>query len=199
MSHPVKASAFASTAQRDRLITAITEGPPLTTRMMKMYLGSCGRIHSPAVLLAAWRHQRITARQLRELLYIVWSYAEYPQDYISDDDWRDMFRAAGYTSHGQPATPPDRIQLFRGSPWEYRRRWSWTDNLPCAQIHAQGGIAWRKEGIVWTLTAPASAILLHRNHIDFEEYVVDTDGLEIRPVVRADLDNWTDRNGLPRV
>lgn len=161
----------------------------LTWKTLAAMITAAGNTQAPAVLYTTWKAGMVTTRQLQAWLPRVWNIAEYPHDTISNDMWREMFGTAGYTSDGTPATPPETIQLYRGCAPEYRTNWSWTDHLLAAAAHAVAVPGRKHSPTVWATTAPGEAVLIHRTHVDFDEYVIDTDGLsieQVRPPILAD-------------
>lgn len=152
---------------------------PLSRDELESERRLAGRNYGPAILLTAWMGKRIDTDTLAAVIGDVWSSAEFPMDYLRQADWLEMFRAAGYTSEGEPATPKP-VRLYRGAPYTYRRRWSWTDDLDRAKWFATKYR--RLPGRVWVLDAPAESLLCYVGGYRQErEYVVNTKGLKITP------------------
>jgi hypothetical protein len=158
----------------------LTNARPLTDHMLKSLLLKADE-GSAAALLAAWQAERITTDQLRAALADAWGRTGRPDEALTRTEWRHMFRAAGYGSNGAPATP-QHMTLYRGSTASGRRNWSWTDDARVAHAYVlERGMG----GHIWTTDAPAHALLAHITHtsddgVTYNEYVIDTDGLDIR-------------------
>ncbi|ODQ96605.1 hypothetical protein BHQ17_00070 [Mycolicibacterium holsaticum] len=124
-----------------------------------------------------WQRGLIAHEHMARYVHSVWSYADQPHQALSDDEWRTMFRAAGYTCNGEPAEPRPR-RLYRGSPATFKRNWSWTPSRYVAtQFNLRRG---HSDCDVWAIDAPASSQLSHHRFGDgYEEIICDTDGLRI--------------------
>ncbi|WP_460359491.1 hypothetical protein [Mycobacterium sp. ZZG] len=136
----------------------------------------------PRLLLETWRLRFIDLATLRQYLRLAWFDCEFPYDALAAEEWREIFDAAGFTDDGQPAIPPDRIRLYRGAPYQYRRGWAWSQYAFVALAYArQQRRSSNGSGpsMLWTTVAPGSALLfvgdIHR------EYAVDTTDLVIAP------------------
>lgn len=113
----------------------------------------------------------------------IWSESEYPQELLSNDEWRELFHKAGYCAGGESVKrPTEPLVLYRGSVPSRRRRWSWTSSLEIARQFAHG-ISWRPtDGVVWTARVAPWRLFAHINEADGRaesEYVVDTRRLRI--------------------
>lgn len=132
------------------------------------------------ILWHAWQSQEIARDELGQHLATVWGRVG-KQRYTSltRAQWRQLYRSAGFTRNGQPAPAPGTLVLYRGASAEYARNWSWTDRLDIAEQYARN-----QRGEIWTVTPPGSAVLAYRDTplLNLNEYVVDTDGLDIQPV-----------------
>ena len=114
----------------------------------------------------------------------VWSGAEYPQDWLRQVDWLDLFTVAGFAIDGRPADRPTQpVTLWRGCPPKLRRHMSWTSDRELARKFAFDGLRGRPKGALYQTTAPPEALLCI-NHISRQEseYVINTRGLTIREV-----------------
>jgi hypothetical protein len=133
---------------------------------------------TPQTLWEAWRSGYIRPAELA--LYVTKAWASAGADRhtaLTRDQWRHLFRAAEFTRNGFRDTAPDALTLYRGSPAEHRDNWSWTERPEVAQYYVR-----RHGGQLWTTTASGAALLAYRSTrlLDLDEYIVDTDGLEIR-------------------
>lgn len=107
-----------------------------------------------------------------------WIAVDSPHTALPNDAWLSMFRAAGYTCNGEPATPPATVTLYRGAPPQWRDNWSWTTHAYAAWIASLQ----THTGQLWTTTATAEHLLAEsRTGQGFVEYVAQTEGLEIKP------------------
>jgi hypothetical protein len=123
----------------------------------------------------------IASATITALTADVWSGAEYPQNYLRQIEWLELFSAAGFTVDGRPAErPADPVKLWRGCVPSRRRRMSWTADRELAQRYADG-IAYRAKGIVFETIVPAASLLCINDLSRGEsEYVINTLGLKIR-------------------
>ncbi|MER7309999.1 hypothetical protein, partial [Streptomyces griseoluteus] len=143
------------------------------------WLGRVGRVNGPALLFDAWHRAQIDTATLTATIGSVWSDAEYPDQCLDREAWRELFAAAGFTVDGQPATrPAEPVELWRGTVPERRTDWSWTTDRAVAERFA-GGLRGRKPGRLYRLLAPPHALLCANTERDEAEYVVDTTGLAI--------------------
>ncbi|MEV6679444.1 hypothetical protein AB0N09_21705 [Streptomyces erythrochromogenes] len=160
---------------------------PITTDDFNELLGRAGRVNGPALLFDAWIGRKISQETLAAHIGPVWSGAEYPDRAVDRGSWRAMFRRAGFTVDGVPATRPDEpIRLWRGSVPARRRDWSWTTERAIAEGYAAGTAARRPNGLIYTVLAPPAALLCanptERNEAEF---VIDTRGLRIHEAPSA--------------
>lgn len=144
-----------------------------------------GRNYGPALLEGLLVEDVLTADVATAHVGPVWSMAEYPDAYLDRATWRELFELAGYTCDGVPAERPTEVfTLYRGSVSERRDHWSWTDDIAVARGYAQGTAARRpSDGVVWTAQVEPWRLLARNLNRSEAEYVVDTDGLLIRPAV----------------
>ncbi|WP_460359492.1 hypothetical protein [Mycobacterium sp. ZZG] len=142
-----------------------------------MFLDKVGCLGWASVLYALHERNLIATYVLRHWLWQAWIFSGNPHLAISREHWRAMFRLVGYNVQGRPAQPQS-IRLYRGSPIATRYNWSWTSDLriACQFAQARHVTQWAK-GYVWTVDAPADALLCHIPHLS--EYVIDTTGLVI--------------------
>lgn len=109
--------------------------------------------------------------------------AEYPDRALTREEWRDLFREAGFTIDGHPAPRPTQpVTLWRGSVPERRTDWSWSTARTVAEGYANGTRARRPQGRLYRVDAPPAALLAANMERDEAEYVVDTVGLRITEV-----------------
>lgn len=121
----------------------------------------------------------------------IWGDAEYPNNLLTQADWRELFARARYCVDGQRADrPAGPITLYRGAPAKYKRRWAWTASLDVATqftgAKMQPGVGFwtRLPGVVWTASVEPWRLFCHGTgrgedgHAE-DEYVIDTKGLTI--------------------
>lgn len=127
----------------------------LSTLMMRE-----GRDAAADILATAWAQELIGARALQSNIGWAWSGPEYPLQALGEDQWRELFQAAGYTYNGRRRARRKRsTRLYRGATPSGARGWSWTTNLETAKSFAFGRMRGRPIGCVWTLMAPPEAVL----------------------------------------
>lgn len=144
-------------------------------------------------LWATYSAGHLDGGDLRQALCVAWFESFHPLSWLTCDQWREMFTAAGYTRNGRTAQRPHtNLTLYRGIvPGRTARRlarkhtrgeitspeygWSWTSRYADATIGADPG-----QVAVYVATVPPEALLAE---IVPGEYVVDTTvpGLDIRP------------------
>lgn len=146
-----------------------------------------GKNNGPALLCDLFQEGCLHAEAATAHVGSVWSMAEYPNQYLDTEDWRDLFDLAGFTIDGRlAARPTEPVRLYRGSVPERRTDWSWSTSREVAEKYAAGGfggIYGRPAGVLWTALVPPEWLLAENTRRDEAEYVVDTDGLKI---VRVD-------------
>lgn len=144
-----------------------------------------GRNELPLALCLAYRTGVISdPAEIAKGIEGAWVSAEFPQEILDEDDWSELFAFTGFIRDDQPGPRPTGAKtLFRGSSFELRTRWSWTEDIDQAswfadRIRSSGG-----DASLWEVTAPAVALLADFTS-DFgrgeREWVVDTNGLDIR-------------------
>ncbi|SHX04346.1 Uncharacterised protein [Mycobacteroides abscessus subsp. abscessus] len=149
----------------------------------------------------------ITRTELRREVIRAWVSCDTPHLHLTNSQWRAMFRAAGYTSNGEAATPPSEpVLLYRAAPPTRQGNWSWSPNLAVAQYFQRTGAPGPVDptpmasSVLWTCVVPPDR-LLARIKQDFrigggltasravtilygfppvDEYVADVDGLDIQ-------------------
>lgn len=143
-------------------------------------LSRVGRIPSVTLLVDLWHEDMLTPEAATAHVGSVWSDSEYPDKHADRDDWRGLFRLAGYTTDGKPAErPTEPLVLWRGSVPERRADWSWTDNRQIAEKYADATHFQRPLGSVWRSTVEPWRLLARNTERNEHEYVVDTEGLTI--------------------
>lgn len=152
----------------------------LTTEEFDYLVGREGRNAGPAMLSEAYSDCRITAATVTALIGGIWSGAEYPDSHLDRDEWRWLFKIAGFTIDGVTADrPAEPILLYRGTVPERRTDWSWSTDRKIAEGYADGTAARRPAGRLYAVLAPPESLLCADNGRQEAEYVVDTDGLTI--------------------
>ncbi len=136
------------------------------------------------LLYEDWRAGAIrTSPELRRNVMDCWiTEATHQREpgWLTDDQWRDLFRAAHFTPPAEPT------RLYRGSTHQNRDHWSWTPSRRVARayalMHPDGPAVRRTDGArVYTTVAPPNAVLASWIAATVPEYVVDTTGLPITP------------------
>ncbi len=170
----------------------------MTPDVLEHWLFKSPRMDVPKILWDKWGHGEVTVAELRLYVIWAWTYSDRPHLALPLAHWRTMFRACGFCVNGRPTTPPDNVRLYRAASRADRTNWSWTPNPDLAAYYQ-----WLTPGrAIWTCVAPASALLARhqprvenlRPLVDFsyrtsvrvlhqspqhDEYVIDTNGLEI--------------------
>lgn len=127
----------------------------LSTLMMRE-----GRDAAADILATAWAQELIGVRALQSNIGWAWSGPEYPLQALGEDQWRELFQAAGYTYDGRRRARRKRpTLLYRGATKAGAQGWSWTTNVQTAESFAVGKMRGRPIGCVWTVMAPPEAIL----------------------------------------
>lgn len=120
--------------------------------------------------------QELAARYVSQ----AWLTAGSPHRVLGRAEWRELFDLAGYTDNGVPAVRPSQVlRLFRGAPPAYRHCWSWTEDLVVAEDYA----ASRPDGRMWVAEVEPGRLLARSVSTTEREYVVDTRGLAIEPLL----------------
>ncbi len=135
-----------------------------------------GRNNAPALLVDLYcggsldlvAHPGVVAR--------AWSLPEYPERCMEPVIWVELFRTAGYTHDGLPATPPtEPITVYRGCTPDGRAGMAWTSDLAMARRFAHDQLRRRPVGHVYAFDAPPIALLayIHETGRQESEYVID--------------------------
>jgi hypothetical protein len=183
-------------ARIEEEIASTSIAPEQTFARWRVTLGPA---RAPQLAWDCWTRHQITHRTLRKHLGSIWHTSEIPDYWLSHDQWRQMFHAAGYSrvrhglAHsgsslgadsmfryeaGERATPPGRhLRVYRGAIKARRDDWSWTADPAIAARWASGQQYGRPRGRVWTTLAPTDHVLCRIERWD--QYVIDTDGLDI--------------------
>lgn len=144
-----------------------------------------GRNAGPALLADLHYEGGLAPAWYAPLVPSVWNRAEWPQDHLPRDMWRELFAAAGYTVDGNRRGRPTAARtLYRGADEAHRDGWSWTDSKRQAQWFADRPIH-NPPGQVWTAVVEPDRLLAHLTgkggRRGESEWIVDTDGLRITP------------------
>ncbi|WP_157405120.1 hypothetical protein [Actinopolyspora halophila] len=114
-------------------------GHVCTPQEWESLLVGAGRDYGPVLLQKSWAYQVITQEIVAASIGGIWAMAEYPNQQLPPNTWRDLFQVAGYTVDGSPASRPETaLELWRGSIVRRRRDWSWTSNRQVAERYARG-------------------------------------------------------------
>lgn len=104
----------------------------------------------------------------------VWSNCDNPSQLLSDENWKALFSAIGYTVDGAYADQPDEsVRLYRGATEEGKHGMAWTSDLATAKFFATEYVWWSGHGKVWTAVFEPEHLLAHITTRDEAEYVVD--------------------------
>lgn len=114
-----------------------------------------------------------------------WAYSQYPRSVLTDDQWRSLFRAAGYVEGFNFAQRPSApITLYRGATDEGRLGWSWTSSPATAGKYATE-VFKRPPSLIWVATVEPERVLGHFAERGEQEFVVDTAGMTVEPYQSA--------------
>jgi hypothetical protein len=144
---------------------------------------SLGRKSAPALLFDLYYGKSLDLAAHPSVVADAWSSPEYPERCFEPDRWIwvKLFRTAGYTHDGQPATPPtEPITVYRGCTPEGRGGMAWTSDLAMARRFAHDRLRGRPVGQVYAFDAPPEALLayIHETGRQESEYVIDNAFLE---------------------
>jgi len=139
-----------------------------------------GRNDLPFLLMMLWKALQ-TGERIKGICD-AWPLAEFPERYLSRDDWLRMFRAVGYLDEDKPAKPPERVTLWRGG--VKRTRMAWTADRERAVWFQRRYSESHKPGKLWTVTVDSDRLLahFHERHRHEDEFVIDPTGLRPRSV-----------------
>lgn len=180
---PFDAIHDADNQRADRVITAaIVSGETHDYEDLVGMTGRLGRAYGPRVLYNLDYHGLLEPAAYVRGVGHVWGLAEYPGVALDRDDWRRLFRKAGFTIDGELADrPADPIRLYRGSPNAHKRNFSWTPDRSRAEHFVRARTFGSHQAYLWTTLAPPSSLLayIHESGRGEDEWVIDTRGLEI--------------------
>ncbi|WP_406507649.1 hypothetical protein [Streptomyces sp. NBC_00212] len=163
----------------------LLQADKLTTAELQYLIDREGRNSGPGHLAEAVSDGKITNETVAALIGRVWSSAEFPDRHLDRDSWRWLFGLAGFTVDGKPAPRPTKpIVLWRGTVPERRTDWSWSTDRAVSERYASGGLNYRPPGRLYTVLAPPAALLCANTERGEAEYVIDTQGLDIREIPR---------------
>lgn len=166
----------------DMLAWVLDEGRYLTADEFETACMRIGREHGPWFYVELLNEGLIDFEVMAPALALVWSMAEYPGQQAPAEQWRALFRDAGYAVDGEPADLPERsLTLYRGATDEHRLAMSWTDDLEIARTFAEGQLRGRALGKLWVAEVEPLRLLarIHESSRGESEYVVDTEGLDV--------------------
>ncbi len=136
-----------------------------------------GRNNAPALLCDLYYGKSLDLAAHPSVVARAWSLPEYPERCIRRGIWVQLFRSAGYTHDGQPASPPtEPITVYRGCTPDGRAGMAWTSDLAIAHRFAHDQLRGRAVGHVYAFDAPPGKLLtyIHETGRQESEYVVDT-------------------------
>jgi len=166
---------------------------PLDTDTFTHVMVRAHRDHWPEFLYEAWRRHRISTALMRSRVAEVFAWVRTPEALLPTEKWLTLFRHAGFTHDGVPASPPSGVtQLWRASAPEHRFRMSWTPSLSTARGYAAGqNHAEPGAGRIYTAHVPPERVLAVldaklANPLEVE-WIVNTRGLEVEEISLASL------------
>ena len=111
--------------------------------------------------------------------------AEFPYRMLDLWQWEELFRWSGYRHDGRLVKPPKAaLTLYRGATDDYRDGMSWTSSLEMAEWFViRNRDVFGFEARVWAATFEPYRLLCRIDDRKEDEYVVDTSGLDIRPLL----------------
>jgi hypothetical protein len=100
-------------------------------------LVTAGRNAGPA-LLAKWVEREIIGREeVRALLPVVWTMAEWPERHFGAATWIGLFRWVGFVSDDPSIVAPSAdMRIYRGSTYDHRFGMAWTTSVERAERFA---------------------------------------------------------------
>ncbi|MDN6241734.1 hypothetical protein [Corynebacterium variabile] len=135
---------------------------------------------APAILYSHATSGFVTPVELKYMLSGVYRFAKMPSRKLPRNLWIYMFRKAGFGDYMHLKDPaPDTITLYRGTQPAGKAGMSWTQSRTLADAYAVRANGYQP-GTVYTTQAPKESILAHYPcHYFGDEWVIDTDGLNI--------------------
>ncbi|MEU2413953.1 hypothetical protein ABZ736_21675 [Streptomyces sp. NPDC013099] len=172
----------------------IADAKAVSSATFERWRDILGQARAPRLLYDCWTARQISRRTLRQHVGSIWHTSDIPDYWLTHDQWRELFSAAGYThvvanlisaramiggyEQGIQDSPPRApLTVYRGSIRARRDDWSWTASPAVAARWASGNQYGRPAGHVWVTTAPPENLLCRIDRWD--QYVVDTAGLHI--------------------
>lgn len=114
-----------------------------------------GRNRGPELLFEWWEEGILNLEELRALLLVVWSMAEYPTRQVPEEEWLEVFEEVGFVSDIGRPRPAAPLTIYRGAGDEMSARgMSWTTDLALAEWFAR-----RRGGHVYMTTVEPDAVL----------------------------------------
>ncbi|MDN6707405.1 hypothetical protein [Corynebacterium glyciniphilum] len=121
---------------------------------------------------------RLSGRELGMILYPIWIYQNHRDPQMTPEEWVWLYRKAGYLDLVNfDSTIDDPLTLYRGAHRDFRSGLAWTTSRYYAEAYARQHDA---NGVLYEATVNPDRLLAHYSESRFgDEYVVDTQGLEI--------------------
>ena len=158
-------------------VSALVTGEPIGREWLRAKLDQVHYILKPRVM-GRLHELDVLSPQAYLLTLHAWVGSGFPNRALPHAMWREMFRRSGYTHDGFDRPQPTRPKrLYRGSSYEDRLNWSWTPDRELAAMYAQPSNV-RPGGSVWVAKVEGWRLLGYSK--ETTEYVVDTEGLEVR-------------------
>lgn len=142
-------------------------------------LAYLGRVYGPHALYRLDRLDAIQPDAYAESVSRVWSLAEYPGHALYRQDWRRLWRKAGFTMDGVPAErPTGPVRVWRAATPRHKGSFAWTDDRERALWFLRHR---REGGRLYTALVPPERLLarIHESGRRESEWIVDTRGVTI--------------------
>jgi hypothetical protein len=113
----------------------------------------------PRVLYTAFQAGRAPVADLPELIAFAWLRDDSPTSDLSEEEWLQIYAAAGFFSYPQErARPRDAGTFYRGTSAERLRRMSWAEDRHVAAMLGNRH-AWHRPAALYAATVMPDAVL----------------------------------------
>lgn len=113
----------------------------------------------PRVLRDAIRASRVPLEDLPELIAFAWLRDDSPTSDISQSDWTEIFKAAGFFSYPPGRSPPvSAMTVYRGTTADRLHRMSWAEDRTVA-IQLGRRHAWHAPAALYSATVDPTGLL----------------------------------------
>lgn len=163
------------------IFQAWREGRKLSAAKLDEMLDDASPQNAPGLVYSAVCSDVVTGDVLAGAMCDLWRYS-YPAG-PDRDGWIEMFRKAGYTSNGKPASAPRNPCAVYRAAWDDERDGrhglSWTPDYELARdFYGRWSKRQGQTRPVWTVEAPPDRLLCWIGCS--REYLIDAAGLDIR-------------------